>query len=202
MTYEIVSILSPKLSDEDVKTEQDALRALVEQHEGTVLREDAWGKRELAYPIKKMSHGIYVQTDFEAESSFVAELDRQLKLREGVLRFLTLKKEKGLGSLSDFARTASADGEEGEEAPKTVEEATSTPDVLAASTKATGQEEKKEIRSAEVSDEKKAEETPAKEEPKAEEDAESRPDKKKAGMEDLDKKLDDILDSALDEEVK
>ncbi|MCA9375690.1 MAG: 30S ribosomal protein S6 [Candidatus Doudnabacteria bacterium] len=202
MTYELVAILSPKLSDDQVKAEQDAFRSLIEGADGKVLREDTWGKRELAYQIKHLSHGMYVQTDFEADSSFLDELNKQLRLREEVIRFLILKKEKGSGTLSDFTGVSEDASEEGEvSAPKTTEEAVATPDVLEASTKAetpaidTTSDSKEEEVVESTSDSEEEEQ----EAPKAEKAA---PAESKAGMEELDKKLDDLLDSTLDEEVK
>lgn len=207
MIYEIVAILSPKLSDDQVAAEQGSLRQLIEQAGGKVLREDAWGKRELAYEIQHLSHGIYVQTDFEAEPSLVAELDRQLKLREAFVRFLVVKKEKGLGTLSDFTESDSTSETTpetgGEETRRTTEEATATPDVLVVPNS------KKKAAPAlleTVSKDEPVKEVSASEKETAETEkaaaAEEKAESKKADMKELDKKLDDILDSTLDEEVK
>ena len=52
---------------------------------------DEWGKRRLAYPINDMNDGYYVLVNFEAEPSFVAELERIFNITEGVMRSMTIK---------------------------------------------------------------------------------------------------------------
>lgn len=184
MTYELVVILSPKLSDEEIQAEQQAIRDLIEGAKGKVLREDTWGKRELAYQINHLSHGMYVQIDFEAKASFLDELNTQLRLRESVIRSLALKKPQGSSStLSDFSSASDEAGSDADdakdvsseqEAPaKTVEEAVATPEGLTASPKKVA---------------KKA----------AEATEEASTSKKKMDAKDLD----DLLDKPLEEEVK
>lgn len=195
MTYEIVAILSPKLSDDQVVAEQGALRQLIEQASGKVLREDAWGKRELAYEIQHFSHGIYIQTDFEAEPTWMTELDRQLKLREAFVRHLVLRKEKGLGTLSDFKESAreSEDTPEtgGEATRRSTEDATATPDVLVVPSAKTKKSQPAVLETVAEEDKKEVVVVEA-----------ATPAEKKADAQELDKKLDTILDSSLDEEVK
>ena len=81
----------------DVSGGEEATAAVVEKFKspieanGTVESFDEWGKRRLAYPINDMNDGYYVLVNFEAEPSFVAELERIFNITEGVMRSMTIK---------------------------------------------------------------------------------------------------------------
>ena len=66
----------------------EKFKAMVEA-EGTVSNVDEWGKRRLAYPINDLAEGYYVLMNFESKPEFPAELERVMKITEGVLRCLT-----------------------------------------------------------------------------------------------------------------
>ena len=89
-SYETVFVLSNKLTEEAtaelVKKFTDLIAA-----NGTIESVDEWGKRRLAYPINDMNDGYYVLVNFEAEPSFVAELERIFNITEGVMRSMTIK---------------------------------------------------------------------------------------------------------------
>ena len=89
-SYETVFVLSNKLTEEAtaelVKKFTDLIAA-----NGTIDSIDEWGKRRLAYPINDMNDGYYVLVNFEAEPSFVAELERIFNITEGVMRSMTIK---------------------------------------------------------------------------------------------------------------
>lgn len=81
-----------------VKNGDDSAAALVEKFKnmisenGTLNNVDDWGKRKLAYPINYEQDGYYVLYEYSAEPSFPAELERVLKITDGVLRFLNIAK--------------------------------------------------------------------------------------------------------------
>ena len=85
--YEVVYILDPALGDEAVAAMIEKFKALVET-QGTVAAIDDWGKRRLAYPINDLNEGYYVLMNFEAKPEFPAELDRVMKITEGIMRCL------------------------------------------------------------------------------------------------------------------
>jgi small subunit ribosomal protein S6 len=91
--YETGFILAPNLADEE--TEQIILQMadIVTQREGRLIKQDKWGKRKLAYPIKKFSEGFYVFFQYEGKADIPLELERRFKQTDSVLRYLTLKKE-------------------------------------------------------------------------------------------------------------
>ena len=86
--YEAVYILNPNLTEEETAAAVEKFKALVEQN-GTLTEVDTWGKRHLAYPINDMAEGYYVLMNFESKPEFPAELERVMKITEGVMRCLT-----------------------------------------------------------------------------------------------------------------
>lgn len=91
--YEAVYILDPALSEEQIAALVAKFKAVVEAN-GTVSEIDEWGKRRLAYPINDLNEGYYVLMTFTAEPSLPAELDRVLKITEGVMRSMIICKDE------------------------------------------------------------------------------------------------------------
>ena len=84
--YEVMVILDPELDERTVAPSLDTFLNVIRQDGGTVGSVDVWGRRRLAYDIKKKSEGIYAILNISAAPAAVAELDRQLGLNESVLR--------------------------------------------------------------------------------------------------------------------
>ena len=84
--YELMVILDPDLEERTVAPSLDRYLGLVRQDGGTVDSVDVWGRRRMAYEIKKRAEGIYAVVALTAEPDTVKELDRQLTLNESVLR--------------------------------------------------------------------------------------------------------------------
>lgn len=84
--YELMVILDPDLEERTVTPSLDQFLNVVRQGGGNVEKIDVWGRRRLAYEIKKRVEGIYAVVDLRAEPATVQELDRQLNLNESVLR--------------------------------------------------------------------------------------------------------------------
>lgn len=84
--YEVMVILDPELDERTVAPSLDTFLNVIRQDGGTVGSVDVWGRRRLAYDIKKKSEGIYAILGISASPAAVAELDRQLGLNESVLR--------------------------------------------------------------------------------------------------------------------
>ncbi|UJP40577.1 30S ribosomal protein S6 [Cellulomonas palmilytica] len=91
--YEIMIILDPEIEERTVAPSLDKYLSVVKTDGGTVDKVDVWGRRRLAYDIKKKSEGIYAVVDFTAEPATAKELDRQLGLNEVVLRTKVLRRE-------------------------------------------------------------------------------------------------------------
>lgn len=84
--YELMIILDPEVDERTVAPSLDKLLAVVKTGGGTIEKVDIWGKRRLAFEIKKRSEGIYAVVDMTTTPELAQELDRQLGLNEAVLR--------------------------------------------------------------------------------------------------------------------
>ena len=89
--YEMMIILDPSLEERTIAPSLDAFLSVVKSDGGSVDKVDIWGRRRLAYDIKKKSEGIYAVVNFSAEPATAKELDRQLGLNEVVLRTKVLR---------------------------------------------------------------------------------------------------------------
>lgn len=100
MLYEAVIVLDSSLSDADVASHLDKVEAIIANHAdesagiGKVTKRDVWGRRQLAYKINKKEYGIYAYLVFSGTQGLVADLRRQLRINDSVLRFLVVKKDK------------------------------------------------------------------------------------------------------------
>ena len=88
--YETMFIVDVSGGEEATAAVVEKFKSLIEAN-GTVESFDEWGKRRLAYPINDMNDGYYVLVNFEAEPSFVAELERIFNITEGVMRSMTIR---------------------------------------------------------------------------------------------------------------
>jgi small subunit ribosomal protein S6 len=90
--YEAVYIINPTLGEEAINAVIEKFKALVEAN-GTLNELDVWGKRRMAYPINDLHEGFYVLMTFTSPASFPAELDRVLKITDGVIRSMIICKD-------------------------------------------------------------------------------------------------------------
>ena len=91
--YEAVYIMDPAIGEEGIAALNEKFKALVETA-GTVSAIDDWGKRRLAYPINDLNEGHYVLMTFTATPELPAELDRVLKITEGIMRSMIICKDE------------------------------------------------------------------------------------------------------------
>jgi small subunit ribosomal protein S6 len=84
--YEVMVILDPSLEERTVEPSLDKYLNVIRKDGGSVESVDIWGRRRMAYEIKKNQEGIYAVVNLTAEPDSVKELDRQLTLNESVLR--------------------------------------------------------------------------------------------------------------------
>ncbi|HHX36981.1 MAG TPA: 30S ribosomal protein S6 [Clostridiaceae bacterium] len=90
--YELVYVLNPTIGEEELTALNDRINKLVEMH-GTVVSVDDWGIRRLAYEIEDLKEGHYFLLTFTAESNGPREIERVLRISDGILRFLIIRKE-------------------------------------------------------------------------------------------------------------
>ena len=89
--YETLYIVSPELSDEDYKAVLNKYKDLIDREKGVIVRLDEWGKRKLAYELRKFDNGSYVLMDYCGGPGITVELERDLKLDDRVLKYQTVK---------------------------------------------------------------------------------------------------------------
>ena len=92
--YETVFILTPVLSDVQMKEAVDKFRDLLTAAGSEIINEENWGLRKLAYPIEKKTTGFYQLIEYKAEPDVIAKFELQMRRDERVLRYLTVKQEK------------------------------------------------------------------------------------------------------------
>lgn len=89
--YELVYILQADLDEATLTGAVDAIEALIKNSKGEIAKVDKWGKRRLAYPIRKMREGYYVFISFQMEPSEIVNLKRALGYNEQVLRYIVVR---------------------------------------------------------------------------------------------------------------
>ena len=92
--YETVFILTPVLSDEQMKETVEKFKGLLESKGSEIISLENWGLKKLAYNIQKKSTGFYVLIEFKAEPTVISELELQMRRDERVLRYLTVRNDK------------------------------------------------------------------------------------------------------------
>lgn len=106
--YETVFILTPVLSDSQVKEAVSKFEQLVAGSKGKMLHKEDWGLKKLAYPIQKKSTGFYHLFEYELDGAEIANLEVQLKRDERIMRFLTVAMDKHSIAFAESRRTKKA----------------------------------------------------------------------------------------------
>jgi small subunit ribosomal protein S6 len=91
--YEALLLLNPELANENRKEIVDGVVAIIEREGGKLDEIDDWGSRQLAYPVQNQSRGYYVRVVFDAPAPVVAELERNIRITDGIFKFVTVKLE-------------------------------------------------------------------------------------------------------------
>ena len=91
--YEVLYIIDPAQGEEGIAALVEKFKAMVEA-EGTLSNVDEWGKRRLAYEINDLHEGYYVLMNMETKPEFPAELERVMKITDGILRCLVIAVEE------------------------------------------------------------------------------------------------------------
>ena len=89
--YELIFIVQPELSEEELKAITDRYLQIITAQKGTIIKTEDWGNRRLAYDIKKQSKGNYILVDFYGQGSMIQEIERNLKIDDNILKFITVK---------------------------------------------------------------------------------------------------------------
>ena len=90
-TYESIFIIKPTLSDEETEKVIQKMQEIITTGGGEIINVENWGKKKLAYEIKKHKRGHYVLLHLKAEGPLVKELERNYRLSDAVIKFITVK---------------------------------------------------------------------------------------------------------------
>jgi small subunit ribosomal protein S6 len=91
--YELMVVLDPNLDEAAIEALNARIQSLVTQRGGVVDNVDSWGRKRLAYPIKRFRDGVYVLSRLRLQPAAAAEIERALKLNESVIRHLLVRSE-------------------------------------------------------------------------------------------------------------
>ena len=110
--YETVFILTPVLSDDQMKETVSKFKTFLTDGGAELINEELWGLKKLAYPIQKKSTGFYVLFEFKAEPELIKKLETNFRRDEKVIRFQTVKLEKYAIEYAEKRRNKQANKEE------------------------------------------------------------------------------------------
>jgi small subunit ribosomal protein S6 len=120
--YETIFILAPDTQNADVAQLNARLKGIIEDMGGAIVRVDNWGKRKLAYEVQKNLKGIYLYWQYLGSAGLVEELERNLRLLDPVIRYMTVKVDENIDPTArpsemddaayDRAATTAADEED------------------------------------------------------------------------------------------
>lgn len=90
--YETIFITDPELPDEDVTGLVDGLNAAITEGRGEPVKTEDWGRKKLAYAVRKHAEGRYVRLEYEStDGALINEVERRLRMTEQVLKFMTIR---------------------------------------------------------------------------------------------------------------
>jgi len=110
--YETVFILTPVLSDEQMKETVAKFKKILTDNGAEILNEETWGLKKMAYAIQKKSTGFYCLLEFKAEPTLIDKLETGFRRDEKVIRFITVKLDKFAAAYAEKRRAKLAKKEE------------------------------------------------------------------------------------------
>jgi small subunit ribosomal protein S6 len=99
--YETIFILDPDLEEEQAQSVVEKVRGIVTQANGEILKVEDWGKRKLAYEVKKKSKGHYILLHFLGSPALLSELERNFRVMDAVIKFQSVRLNEGQTSSSE-----------------------------------------------------------------------------------------------------
>ena len=121
--YETTFIVTPVLSDEDVKKTINEYMDFLKSNGAEIVEEAHWGLKQMAYPIKKKTTGIYHHVEYTADTAMIEKFELSLRRDESIMRFLTIRVDKYAKKYNDDKRAGLVGRNKKKQEPKKVEEA-------------------------------------------------------------------------------
>lgn len=121
--YETLFVVKPTLTDEETAAQIAKIKDIIAKENGELLATDDMGMRKLAYQVEKNDRGYYTVLFYKAEGTLIQELERNLKINEDVIKFLTVKytKQKELAQFNKLVESAGRKAEPATESAETTE---------------------------------------------------------------------------------
>ena len=94
--YEVVFVAAPTLTSEELEAFINHAQTVVESKNGKVVKIDNWGKKSLAYKIKRFREGYYVVLSIEGDGGTIAELERRFRVTDYIIRFISVRIDEDL----------------------------------------------------------------------------------------------------------
>jgi small subunit ribosomal protein S6 len=94
--YEVVFVAAPTLTSEELDSFINHIQTVVESKNGKVVKVDNWGKKSLAYKIKRFREGYYVVLSIEGDGSAIAEMERRFRVTDYIIRFISVRIDEDL----------------------------------------------------------------------------------------------------------
>jgi small subunit ribosomal protein S6 len=120
--YEVVFVAAPTLTSEELEGFINHIQTVVESKNGKIMKIDNWGKKSLAYKIKRYREGYYVVLSIEGDGGTIAEVERRFRVTDYIIRFISVRIDEDL-KRSDKIKAARR-----KKAPKPEFEASFTPE--------------------------------------------------------------------------
>jgi small subunit ribosomal protein S6 len=111
--YESIFVVRPSLSDEDTSKIIEKMKGVLEKSGATLLKLENWGKKKLAYEVKRERKGTFVYFHFKSPGNVVGELERSYRLEDSVIKFLTVRQELDVHPLQEGATGTRQEGATG-----------------------------------------------------------------------------------------
>jgi len=92
--YELAVVLSAKLEDDERTAALEKVKGYITRFGGTVTDVDEWGKKRLAYEVRKMREAFYYFIQFDGEATVPAEIESRIRLMENVVRYLCVRQDE------------------------------------------------------------------------------------------------------------
>ncbi len=119
--YEILFIADPNLGEPEVDTLTSTVQGFVEKEGGKIQKIEKWGKKRLAYPVKKHRDGSYVLVVVDGKPALVHEVERRMRVTDGIVKFITVRVDEELRKAA--SRKARRGDDKRPARPEPVEEA-------------------------------------------------------------------------------
>jgi len=126
-SYEVMLAISPDLEQEELDSFLEKYKKLIQEKKGVIVKIDKWGKKDLAYEIKKFQQANYVVISFDLDGQQILELERIMRLDDQIIRYLLVARQEKILPVQEkppklIKKEKKPEPEPGEEKPKKVEE--------------------------------------------------------------------------------